>query len=386
MSSADGRSAGPGPTRRELIRLAGFGLLAALPARAAEPAKFLVRSSRPQDLEPEISALDESFTPNDTFFIRSHFGPPSERIARDYRLAIVGGSSGHPHSLSIRDLEALPQLSLPAVLQCSGNGRALFGPKVPGAQWGKGAVGQALWSGPRLSEILRRVGIGAGSHHVQLLGADLPPMPTTPRILRSIPLERALAETTIVALRMNGQPLPHLHGGPARLVVPGWVGDHWVKWLREISLAPAEADGFYMKVAYRMPRTAVQPGQKVDPADEDPVQELPVKSLLTGPRDGARVQAGAELSLRGFAFAGLHGIRSVELSVDGGPWQTTQLEPLRSPGAWQRFSLAFAPKAGAHRVRSRATDSRGAVQPDVTPWNPGGYLWNGIDEITFSAA
>ncbi len=367
--------------RREFLRLGGLGALALGLSQAGEAAEpFLVRSSRPQDLEPSPADLDADFTPNDVFFVRIHFGPPSMRIKEGWALRLDGLVAG-PVALSLAALDRLPQYELPAVLQCSGNGRAFVRPPVPGAQWARGAVGQALWKGPRLRDVLAHAGLRPGARYVHLLGFDLPPMLTTPRFLRSIPLERAMHETTLVATRMNGEPLPHLHGGPARLVVPGWAGDHWVKWLREITVARDDAPGFYMQVAYRMPRGPVQPGQKIDPADETPVQELLVKSLFTRPTAGARLGAGVPVEIRGVAFAGMQGVQRVELSIDGSPWFDARLAPPGSLGSWQRFRAPWTPAVGRHTLRVRATDSRGVMQPEVSGWNPGGYLWNGIDVI-----
>src|SRR5439155_3708089 len=134
-----------------------------------------------------------------------------------------------------------------AVLQCAGNGRSLHQPRVPGVQWVHGAMGQASWTGVRLADLLGRAGVAAGAAHVQLEGADLPPKPMTPRFVRSIPLARALDPGTLVVSHMNGAPLSLGHGAPFRLVVPGWAGDHWVKWLTSIRVQTGEAEGFYMQ-------------------------------------------------------------------------------------------------------------------------------------------
>src|SRR5207237_603247 len=145
----------------------------------------------------------------------------------------------------------------------------------------------AKWSGVRLTDLLDKVGVGPEARHVHLLGADAPPSPKTPAFLRSIPLERALDPGTLLATHMNGEPLPVLHGGPIRLVVPGWTGNHWIKWLRGITVSRDEAPGFYMQTGYRIPRVPAPPDAVLKPGDLVPVTTLNVKSLITQPGAGS---------------------------------------------------------------------------------------------------
>ncbi|MCU1283236.1 MAG: sulfite oxidase-like oxidoreductase [bacterium] len=372
-----------GPSRRELLAgivAAGGWLVADRFAQAADPQRALVaRVSRPQDLETPGAALDAELTPNDLFFVRSHFGP-AILDERTFRLE-VGGLVDRPLTLTLDDLRRLPRVTVPAVLQCAGNGRSLYRPRVPGAQWARGAVGQARWTGVRLADVLARAGIRRDGKLVRLAGGERPPMPQTPRFVRSLPVAKALHPSTLLAFEMNGAPLPLLHGAPLRAVVPGWVGDDWVKWLRSIRVEPAEDAGFYMKTGYRMPEPPLQPGQSAKPAEMRVMTSLTVKSLITRPL-GDAILSAAPTIIAGAAFAGERSVRSVEVSVDGGrAWRPAALDPPKGIGAWQRWQLPWTPSPGRHRLLARAVDSEGTPQPERPAWNPGGYLWNGWDVI-----
>lgn len=363
-----------------LAAVAGAGgWLAAARLGAADETRFWVRASRPHDLETPAAALDAELTPNDAFFVRSHFGPAIFDPQR-WRLE-VGGLVDQPLSLSLAELERLPRVTVTAVLQCAGNGRALYRPRVPGAQWERGALGQARWTGVRLGDVLARAGVRPDGKFVRLGGGERPPMPQTPAFARSLPLAKALHPATLLAFAMNGAPLSTLHGAPLRAVVPGWVGDDWVKWLRSVRVEAAEDPGFYMRTGYRMPEPAVTPGQAPAPEQMRVMTSLVVKSLITRPVTGARL-AAAPTTIAGVAFAGERSVRSVEVSLDGGArWQPAVLDPPRGLGAWQRWQLAWTPSPGRHRLLARAVDESGAAQPERAAWNPGGYLWNGWDVV-----
>ncbi len=365
--------------RRFIVRGLAAGVAAGLmpasfarAASTAQPPMMLERLPRPQELETPVEYLETYDTPNEVFFVRSHFGPPV--IDRDAWRLEFQGMVKNPKSFSLRDLRKFPVVTLPATLQCAGNGRSLYSPKVPGVQWLKGGVGNAEWTGVRLRDVLDALRLRPAARHMQSAGFDLPPMPTTPRFVRSIPIERALDPTTLLAFEMNGAPLPVLHGGPCRLIVPGWAGDHWLKWIGRITLQDHEAEGFYMQTGYRIS------GQ--DQAGKPPpVTANRVKSLIARPLDNAVMPAG-RIVVSGVAFTGTGAVERVEVSLDGGAWVAADLDRQRSPGAWQQWRYTWdSPKAGAHTIAVRATDSAGNTQPDQTPWNKSGYLWNGIDRV-----
>ena len=325
------------------------------------------------DLETPLELLTDYLTPNSLFFVRHHWQPTIPDPAT-WRLR-VEGEVERPLSLSLRDLERMPATSVTCVLQCAGNGRGTQDPAVPGIQWGHGAVGNAKWTGVRVKDVLERAGARGTARHLHTFGSDSPPGKVPP-FHRSLELER-MPDQALIAYRMNDERLPRLHGAPARLVVPGWAGDHWMKWLTRIALQPEPQKGFYMDVAYRYPRTPGAPGVTFRPDEMDPVTELLVKSsFATVP---ARVRPGRPVVLRGFAFSGAPDIARVEVSTDGGStWQDAALDPRHDPFAWRRWSLRWTPaESGRVRLVARATDSRGRVQPEHSVWNQSGYLSNG---------
>jgi sulfite oxidase len=367
-------------TRREFLRIGLVGSVASLTGRV-DPAhgatrSLIVRSARPQDLETPVTSLVDEYTPNDVFFVRSHFGPPVID-AGTWNLHLEGMVQ-KPRDLSMDQLHKLPNAKTPAVLQCAGNGRALFRPKLAGAQWERGAVGHALWRGVRLSDVLEHVGADAGARFVTFLPGDHPMAVAVPKFLRSIPIEKA-REDVLLAWEMNGAPLPLLHGAPLRAVVPGWTGNHWVKWLRGLRISDREDPGFYMQTGYKFPADPIPPGGK--PAQVKTVTLMPVKSLISRPAEGARLGKGMQI-IQGVAFGGKGPITRLEVSLDdGSTWNAANLDPMPSAGAWQRWRFQWQALPGQYVLRARATDSSGGVQPREPQWNPGGYLYNAWDMV-----
>lgn len=347
------------------------------PQGATEP-ELIVRNTRPLDAETPVELFDRFLTPNHLFFVRSHFGPPAVEL-HPWRLE-VGGGVAKPLELKTEDLNTFEHVKLPAVLQCSGNGRSFFTPKIPGVDWERGAVGNAEWIGFRLKDLLERAGINPGSAHVHLLGADGPPSPKTPAFFRSIPLERALDPNTIIATRMNGEPLPLLHGGPMRLIVPGWAANHWIKWLRQITVSNVEAPGFYMQTGYRIPKVPAPPGANLKPADLKPVTEMNVKSLIARPSRASLLKPGSVV-VTGVAWTGRGVVKTVELKIDDGEWKAAEFVSPAQAGTWRVWRYDWDARPGRHVLTARATDSNGETQPAITPWNRSGYLWNGLDQV-----
>lgn len=351
--------------------------------RADAADKLIMKVSRPYDAETPVEAFASWITPNDRFFVRSHFGPPpSDRIdPAAWRLSIKG-LVARELSLSFSDLARYEEVSVTAVVQCSGNGRAFHRPRAGGVQWKNGAVGNARWTGVRLRDVLSKAGVQAKAKHLHLLGADRPVLPSTPLFLRSIPIEKALHPDTILAIKMNGEPLPLLHGAPLRLIAPGWMADACVKWLTDLTLSETEAPGYYMQTAYRYPVRPVRPGENVEPADLRPVEAMIVKSLITSPHDGGT--ANGDIVVQGVAWTGEGRIASVEVSADEGrTWSKARLTGDDVPYAWRTWEQAWHPtRSGSHVLLCRATDDRGHTQPERSPWNPSGFLWNGWDRIT----
>jgi DMSO/TMAO reductase YedYZ molybdopterin-dependent catalytic subunit len=202
-----------------------------------------------------------------------------------------------------------------------------------------------------------------------------------PPFHRSLELEKVL-EDGVIAYEMNGEPLPDLHGAPARLIVPGWAGDHWMKWLVRLGPQPEAQKGFYMDVAYRFPKKPGEPGVAFKPDEMTPVTELPVKSSITTYPE--RTKAGAPAVVAGFAFSGAGEIAKVEVSDDDGAmWKAAVLGKDHDRFSWRLWSHTFTPRTrGKVRLLARATDARGGVQPREAVWNQSGYFhsgWQAVD-------
>lgn len=341
---------------------------------------LIVRSYRFVDLETPVEYFNTWITPVPHFFVRNHMHEPIERGAGEWTLSI-GGEVEKPYSLSLAELSKLEKHSVVNTLECAGNGRGLHSPKVPGVQWGKGAVGTARYTGPRLRDILQRAGLKSSGQQVMFHGMDAVPA-NVPPFIRSIPIEKALDQDTLVALEMNGAPLTKDHGFPARALVPGWIGAASCKWLGEIKVLDKEFAGNFMSPGYRLPNQPVKPGEAVKPEDTRPVTSLSVKSVIAAPVDGSTVKA-RDIHIQGMAWAGEAQITRVDLSTDGGStWHPAHLGHEKARYAWRRWTLKWkAPKPGEYTVMSRATDSQGRTQPAVAVWNPSGYLNNAIDQV-----
>jgi DMSO/TMAO reductase YedYZ molybdopterin-dependent catalytic subunit len=338
--------------------------------------EVLVRQgATPQNLSTPIAYFDRLITPTPVFFVRSHFGPPALDKARK---TTIDGMVKTPLTLSVDELRAqFPEVTVTALLQCAGNGRSYQRPTVPGVQWNHGAMGQATFTGVRLKDVLTKAGIAKEALHVRMAGADAPPKPTVPAFIRSIPIERAMDPTTLLAYRMNGEDLTLAHGAPLRLVVPAWAGDHWVKWLVSVRPQKEEADGFFMKTAYRMPIDPVEPGAAVPPEKMKPASTFPVKSIIARPGGGKQPLGPQEVV--GLAFSGNAPIASVEVSIDGGKtFAPAKVEGEPGIGRAQVFRFRFDQKTPGHvRAVVRAKDKKGGEQSETPTWNPSGYFWNG---------
>ncbi len=357
-------------------------------AAARDSGPLKVHVSRPFDAETPVREFTSFLTPNHRFFVRSHFGPPVPDLVSEAVWTLrVGGLVERPREFTLKELRQMEAVTVTAVVQCSGNGRAFHRPKVPGVQWERGAVGNARWTGVRLRDVLSQGGVKQTARHVQLQGADRPVVASVPLFVRSIPLEKALHPDTILAYEMNGRPLPLLHGAPLRVITPGWMADSCIKWLTDITLQAEEAQGYYMQTAYRVPVTPVTPGASASGQAMIPVEAMVVKSLIAAPQEGATVGAGP-ITIQGVAWGGEAKLVKVEVSVDDGKsWEQARLVGEDQPYAWRHWQYVWKAKtAGMFTILCRATDERGYVQPAASPWNPSGFLWNGWDRVTITVS
>ncbi|MCC6313190.1 MAG: sulfite oxidase [Thermomicrobiales bacterium] len=339
------------------------------------PEDALVRLGKHPDLIPygggnfgmPLSMLEPDgplVTPTARFFLRSN-GPLPIVNPETWRLE-VGGLVERPLSLTLADLRAMPRRGYDAVLECAGNGRTGFDPLPAGTPWRYDAAGNAAWSGVPLAAVLDRAGVGAEAVDIVTQGGDMPGMQ------RGLPLAIARQPDTLLVLEMNGAPLTVGHGGPVRLLVPGWAGIASTKWLVGLTVLDRALDGFWNTDNY------VHWSVEGDPLR--PVAEMPVRSVISTPDDGAIVAAGP-MRLAGYAWSGFGAIRTVEVSGnDGATWKTV---PFRGGGrrAWVRWETTWQAAPGETTLMVRATDERGLRQPRRAVWNRKGYQQNGIQTV-----
>jgi DMSO/TMAO reductase YedYZ molybdopterin-dependent catalytic subunit len=362
-------------------------LLIALPGKKP----LIKRSFRPPNFETPLADLQRAFTANDAFFVRYHLAVIPEIDVRSWRLRVRGASVAHPLELSLDDLQrGFERVSLPAINQCSGNRRGLFSPRVPGVQWGNGAMGHAIWTGVRLRDVLRKCDVQAGALEVVLDGADSALLPQTPDFQKSLPIERALDENTLIAFEMNGRPLPHFNGAPARLIVPGWTATYWVKHLTDIRVQAQPFDGFWMKGAYRVP-TGAFPGARFtsqETPETTPITQILVNSLITAPAPDTRLRHNRPAELHGWSWDGGTGISAVDVSTNGGlNWHAATLDKDLGRFAWRGFRFPLdTSKAGPLAIAVRATSRGGEQQPEKLTVNPGGYHDNKILSLALEVA
>ncbi len=383
-----------------IIRHARFLPAGYIPVALAEQAAPLagqdgglrVLNDRPLNAETPAHLLDDPVTPAGRLFVRNNGLPPAGTDASAWRLSVGGESCLNPRTFSIADLKrAFPVHTYQLQLECGGNGRAEFRPRVPGNQWSTGAIGNPAWTGVRLRDVLEACGIAKDAVYLGFRSADrhLSGDPNKDVISRGVPMWKALEDETLIAFAMNGEAIPALHGAPLRLVCGGWPGSVCGKWLTELLVRNRVHDGAKMTgTSYRVPCRPVAPGTAV--ADEDMciIESMPVKSLVTFPRSGVSVAAGRPVAIRGKAWAGDRSVKSVATSIDfGQTWQPARLAAPVNRLAWQLWDATITlPVAGYYEIWARATDDAGVSQPMLVPgWNPKGYLNNATHRIAVRA-
>jgi len=348
-------------------------------------ADLLLHTERPPNLETPARFLAQDLTPNDAMFVRWHLSVvPTSVDERTHRLR-VGGLVSRPLELSLDDLRTrFEPASVVAVNQCSGNGRALFSPRVPGVQWGRGAIGNARWTGVRLKDVLAAAGPGDGAIDVQVGGLDRGPLDSVPAFEKALSMQVATGADVLVAWAMNDAPLPMMNGYPLRLVVPGWYSTYWVKALDRITVLDHTFDGYWMKKAYRIPARADH-GESPDDLSKEtiPIHRMNVGSLFARPGPGEKVASNAPFELQGVAWDSGSGIARVEVSTDGGAsWQDASLDRDLGPFSWRRWRSVWVPtRKGPATVTARATSVGGEVQLAQPRWNRAGYMKNDPERI-----
>ena len=384
----------PIDTRRRQILLTGAGAASALSgfipvALSADKAKplpayvdwkdaqsVIVHSAN--TIETKRGALGTSvITSDERLFVRNNVSPPDSSVVADrdaWTLAVEGVRK--PRSVTVRELRRMGLATVATVLQCSGNGRGFFAHKASGTQWTVGAAGCVIWSGVPVAALVQALGGPAeGARFMTGTGGENIPQgidPKTVMVERSVPLE--MMSEALLAWEMNGEPLSLAHGGPLRLVIPGFYGVNNVKYIKRLALTSTESDAAIQATGYR-----VRPiGQKGDPSQPS-MWKMTVKSWINGPSGTGEALGAGLVQVTGVAFSGGDPVKQVEVSVDGGAtWKPARfIGPDLGRYAWREFVLPVELAAGTHLLVSRATDAAGNTQPEQRMENERAYGHNG---------
>lgn len=381
----------PLETRRDFLQtlMAGSSALAlggslTQPAFAFAPAKksggLIVRQKLPLNAEPGLPELSSDWmTPTELFYIRNH-APTPKVDAKSFSLSVEGFVK-KPLKLSLAELtRRFERTEVTATMTCAGNRRYEHSKvkKVGSVQWQEGAIGNARWSGVRLSDVLKAAGLQPGAKHIWFDGLDeIGYKETTINFGGSIPIEKAMLDTksmpgAIVCDTMNGKPLTPDHGYPLRTVVPGYIGARSVKWLGRIVVSDRPSPNHYVADAYKV----VTEGTKLEIAEQAPIYGWPINSVICN----IKTTGGDRVRVSGYALpSGKPGatIKSVELSADGGRhWTPAKLTTAAKEYCWTLWSGDITVRPNAAAILVRCTDSTGETQPQTVPWNQKGYMYN----------
>jgi sulfite oxidase len=366
------------------------------PAKAPQPLDFpgksdklVVLGDRPLVAETPEHLLDDDTTPIDKFFIRNNGQMPEPAKDPEQWKLVVDGEVNNKLELTLGELKARYRpVTLRMVLECGGNGRSFFTPPARGNQWTNGGVGCAEWTGVRVADVLKTAGVKPSAVFSGNYGADphLSGDSSRQALSRGVPIKKLMDDSNLLVWAMDGQPLPNIHGGPLRLLIPGWPGSVSEKWLTRIWIRDKVHDGAGMGgTSYRVAIKPMIPGDKPDEANFRDLESMPVRSIITNPANGTKLPAGTrELRIRGASWAGDKTVKQVDVSLDyGASWQRAKLDAPKNRYDWQRWTATVKlPSDGYFEVWSRATNSDGAMQPHAAGnWNPQGYGANPINRI-----
>jgi DMSO/TMAO reductase YedYZ molybdopterin-dependent catalytic subunit len=334
--------------------------------------KMRIMTAKPLNAETPIEYLRSWITANSVFFDRNQGEIPTEPIPLDQWTLLLEGEVERPLRFTYDEILRLPRAIVSNTLECSGNGRSLLAEKASGNPWTIGGVGNAVWAGVWLRDLLEKTGLRASARHVAFEGLDKPLGSAGVQFIRSIPLEKAMA-STLLAYEMNGEPLPLKHGYPLRALALGWTGANCVKWLHKITVLDRPFAGFFMDKVYRV----FQKGQ--EPTSGEVVTSLKLKSIITQPIQGETLPVGL-VTILGAAYAGEGNVTTVEVSVDNGTtWTATSFIGPHEPFSWRQWQVVWEPRqAGDYAIMARATDSEGRQQPMNAQWNVLGYGNNSV--------
>ena len=412
-----------GMTRRQFGKAAGATALGAAlasttsrmaMAQDANPSEIIagvvsemkIHNAKLGVMETPLKLLREHrITPKEIMFIRNHFPPAGKQAwmgtndapeITEWNIRI-GGLAVRPRTITLDDLKAMEQVEVESVMQCAGNGRSYFAAKakVPGGQWQHGGMANVIWEGVPLRAVLEKADVGPADNARWLTanGADESPSPKGADMIKSYHIEDPALDHALLALKMNGEPIPAVHGGPVRLIIPGYYGNMNVKFVNELLYETEQSPSPFQSKAYRAVNQPVEPGQftvkDYNIGNSKPTYGFKIMSVIFAPLAEDEVKAGP-VTIRGVAWNdGTAKITSVRVSKDGGKsWEEATIEYADSPFAWQHWSLETTLEKGTHDLRVIATDAIGRTQPldGNAAWNPKGYEWNGADLVTVTVA
>ena len=371
------------------------------PPHSISPGKdpaLKVITTDPLVLETPDSLLSASrVTPASSLFVRNHHGAKHLEDMEPREMTgelLLSGLVDPPMSFSLAAIAKLPKTEVEMVLQCSGNFRFQFSKLSPikGTPWNKGGIGNVRFAGVRISEVLKAAGVSVGrdAKYLTAEGADQPEKAGQIDYEKSIPLDVAMSRG-ILATELNGLGLPAVHGGPLRLVIPGYYGNVQVKWLTGLRFEVKETTNFFQIPDYRTPKQRIEPGSAIEYTfdNSDPNFDMKINSRIFAPIDGATIQAGQKTDAHGVAWNdGTAELVAVEISQNrGSTWISTQLGPSAGPYAFREWSTTVIYAKGEHSLWVRSVDALGRTQPidGGLFWNPGGYGWNAIEQIRVTA-
>jgi len=345
---------------------------------------LIVHQEAPLVAEPPLEKLVGQVTPIERFHVLTIMADPLPDIAPEQWRLEVDGEVERTVTLDLEQLKALPARTMAAVIECAGNSRNSVSPPLAKSYLNSGYVGNAVWTGAPLRLVLEQAGIGSDAVEVVLEAADRGTPGFAPgevAYAKSIPVDKALHPDTLLVYEMNGEPLPREHGGPVRVLTPGWYGTYNVKWIKRLTLVDQPFEGVFMT---RLWRIREREGGFVEPGS---VTRIAVKSLIFTPAEGAALAAGEEHVIRGAAWSGGQDIASVEVSTDGGAsWRFADLLPRSEHGsvyAWRQWELAWRPdEPGSHVLMARATDTSGAAQPFAYDLDLNGFAVNHVQPVS----
>ena len=371
-ASASGAAAG----------LAGWSPASLAQAKPLPPVASFKDASRvivhsASGIETQRSAFGSSgVTDVDILFLRNNLAAPDAAIVANpdaWQVQVDGVTN--PRTLTVADLKRMGLANVAMVLQCSGNGRGFFAHKASGSQWKVGAAGNTLWSGVPVKDVVTALGgVREGMRYMTSTGGEtIPPgvAAATVMVERSVPW--TAMEDAILAWELNGKPIPLAHGGPLRLIIPGYYGVNNIKYVKRVAFTSAETGANIQKSGYRVRDI----GRKGDPT-QPTMWEMNLKSFVTSPAGGESLRPGT-VQVHGVAFTGGSPVKGVEVSVDGGKtWQAAEFfGPHMGRYAWRQFTARVNLQPGSYLITSRAIAADGSVQPELRVENERAYAHNG---------